>query len=193
MITSPADGSTLSGSSETFTWSDEGTAVNRWRLEVGTTAGSSDLFVQTFDAATTSVLVSGLPTDGSTVFVTLRWRSDGTTSTASYTYTAFDDGGSPPPAGTPMITSPADGSTLSGSSETFTWSTEGAAVDRWRLEVGTTPGGTDLFVQGMDAAVLSTVVNGLPTDGSTVYVSLKWRIAGGPVTVASYIYTAAGP
>jgi hypothetical protein len=194
MITSPADGSTLSGSSETFTWSDEGTAVDRWRLEVGTTSGSTNLFVQTFDPATTSAVVNGLPTDGSTVFVTLRWRSGGTTTTASYTYTAFDDGGSPPPpTGTPIITSPTDGSTLSGSSETFTWSAEGVDVARWRLEVGTTPGGTDLFVQGMDAAVLSTVVSGLPTDGSTVYVNLKWRVAGGPVTTESYVYTASGP
>ena len=91
-----------------------------------------------------------------------------------------------------MITSPADGSTLSGSSEPFTWSAEGEAVTRWRLEVGTTPDGTDLSVQAVDGAVLSTLVTGLPTDGSTVYVNLKWRISG-VTSVASYTYTAAGP
>ena len=53
--------------------------------------------------------------------------------------------------------------------ETFTWSAEGAAVSRWRLEVGTSVDGTDLFVQGMDAATTSVVVSGLPTDGSTIF------------------------
>ena len=194
MVTSPVDGATLAGSSETFNWSAEGAAVTRWRIEVGTSAGATNLFAQSMDAATTSVLVSGLPTDGSTVYVTLKWRIDGATSSASYTYTAFDDGGDPPPpGGTPMITSPADGSTLSGSSETFTWSAEGEAVTRWRLEVGSTPDGTDLFLQSADGAVLSTLVTGLPTDGSTVYVNLKWRTSGGPINVASYVYTASGP
>jgi hypothetical protein len=193
MIISPADGSTLTASSATFEWSAEGAAVDTWRLQVGTTEGGRDLFAQTMDAGVTSTLVSGLPTDGSTIYVTLRWRIDGVTTTASYMYTAFDDGGGPPPGGTPQITSPVDGSTLSGSSETFTWSAEGEAVTRWRLEVGTTPDGTDLFVQGVDGAVLSTLVTGLPTDGSTVYVNLKWRTSGGPVTVASYVYTASGP
>jgi hypothetical protein len=64
-------------------------------------------------------------------------------------------------------------------------------VSRWRLEVGTVPDGTDILVQGADTAVTSTLVSGLPTDGSLVYVNLRWR-SGGVSSVASYTYTAAG-
>jgi hypothetical protein len=39
---------------------------------------------------------------------------------------------------------------------------------------------------------MSAVINGRPTDGSTVYVNLKWKI-GSVTTVASYNYTAASP
>ena len=84
--------------------------------------------------------MAGLPEDGSTVHVTLRWTDGGNASEVNYTYTAS----SGPGTGVPMILTPTDGSTLSGSSETFTWSAEGAAVDKWRLEVGTAPGSTDL-------------------------------------------------
>ena len=284
MITAPADGSTLSGSSETFTWSAEGAIVDKWRLEVGTTPDGRDIFVQGIDASITSLLVSGLPTDGSTVYVNLKWRIGGASGTASYVYTAnggtpgtpsitspvpgstlasgnvtyswtgngaavedwqlligisvgdnslYDSGvllvattsvvvsslpedgstihvtlrwnesgvpsevnytytaSSGPGGGVPMMLSPADGSTLSGSSETFIWSAEGETVDRWRLEVGTTPGGRDIFVQGIDPTITSMLVSGLPTDGSTVYVNLTWRI-GGVASTASYAYTASG-
>lgn len=185
----PPDGSTLSGSSETFVWSAEGEPVSTWRLEIGTTPGGRDVYRANFTSDVTSQLVSGLPTDGSTLYVTLKWRTDGVSSSASYVYTASGDG--PPPAGTPSITSPAPGSTLSGASETFTWSAGTTAVSRWRLEVGTVPDGTDILVQGADTAVTSTLVSGLPTDGSLVYVNLRWR-SGGVSSVASYTYTAAG-
>ncbi|HSG96648.1 MAG TPA: Ig-like domain-containing protein, partial [Woeseiaceae bacterium] len=89
----------------------------------------------------------------------------------------------------PAIVSPTDGSTLSGSSETFTWTDDGVLVDRWRLEVGTVPDGRDIYGRSLDASVTSMLVTGLPTDGSLVYVSLSWRIDGA-VSSVSYVYTA---
>ena len=83
-----------------------------------------------------------------------------------------------------MMLSPADGSVLAGSSVTFTWSAEGATVDKWRLEVGTTPDSRDLFVQNLGTTTTSMLVSGLPTDGSIVYVNLKWKVDDGPVLVA---------
>ncbi len=62
-------------------------------------------------------------------------------------------------------------------------------MTKWRLEVGTNPGGKDLFLQGMVLSITSMLVSGLPTDGNPVYVTLKWRIAG-VVGSASFTYTA---
>lgn len=188
---SPTPGSTLAGSSETFTWSAQGAPVTNWQLLVGTTAGTRDIFGRRFASTVTSQLVTSLPTDGSTVFVRLRWTIDGVTSQADFTYTAAGDGEPPPPTGTPAITSPVPGSVLAGATETFTWSAGSAAVSRWRLEIGTTPDGTDLFVQNLAASTTSMVVSGLPTNGTPVYVNLKWRV-GNVTSVASYVYTASG-
>ena len=190
MLLAPLDGSILSGASETFSWSAEGATVSRWRLEVGTTSGARDIFSQTLGATTTSALVSGLPTNGSQVFVRLTWRIGSVTTVANYVFTAADGG--PPPAGTPTITSPANGAVLSGESVTFMWTADGAAVTRWRLEVGTTAGGTDIFAQTLGSTVSSMAVSGLPTNGGSVFVTLKWRI-GSVTSVANYVYTAAGP
>ena len=65
------------------------------------------------------------------------------------------------------------GSTLGGSSETFSWSEGDATVDGWWLMVGTSVGAGDIFSSGwLGAATSSITVAGLPTDGSNVYVRL---------------------
>lgn len=91
-----------------------------------------------------------------------------------------------------MILTPVDGSVLAGASETFTWTANGEAVGRWRLEIGTSPGSSDLFLSGFPGDTTSTTVGGLPTDDSIVYVRLEWRISG-VVSGADYVYTAASP
>lgn len=188
-ITSPAPGSTLPSGDVSFAWADNGTAVDDWQLLVGTSAGAGDLYDSgVLAASTTSAVVSGLPEDGSTVHVTLRWNSAGVPDEANYTYTAS----SGPGGGGPMIVSPADGSVLAGSSQAFTWTADGENVSRWRLEVGTTPGGRDIYARNHASTVTTVTVTGLPTNGSTVYVTLKWRIDG-VISSASYVYTAASP
>ena len=189
-ITSPVSGSTLPAGDVSFAWTGNGTTTDDWQLQVGTSVGDNSLYDSgILSSATMSAVVSGLPEDGSTLHVTLRWNIGGGANEANYTYTAATAGGS----GVPMMLSPLDGSTLSGASETFTWSAEGADVDAWRLEVGTVPGGRDIYGRSHDATVTSLLISGLPTDGSAVYVNLKWKTAG-VVSSVSYVYTAAtGP
>ena len=186
-VTSPTPGSTLATGDVTFNWIDDGVAVDDWQLLIGTSAGDNSLYDSgVLPSTTLSAVVSGLPEDGSTIHVTLRWNEAGVPSEANYTYTAA----SPPGAGVPMIVSPVDGSVLAGASETFTWTADGAAVTNWRLEVGTTVGGRELYGKSWASGTTSIVVSGLPTDGSIVYVKLKWKIDG-VVSEANYVYTAA--
>jgi hypothetical protein len=72
---------------------------------------------------------------------------------------------------------PAPGSTLAGSTQTFTWSNAGASV--YQVWVGNAPGSYDIgaYPPGGTAGTTATAT-GLPTDGRTLYVRLYSSFAG---------------
>ena len=121
-MSSPALGSTLVGSSQTFTWT-AGSGVSSYWLSAGTSVGANNLFDQGVGSSRTATM-TGLPTDGSTVYVRLWWQA-GSWGSADYIYTAANIGGGGGLA--PAITTPSAGATLTGSSHTFTW-TPGSGV-----------------------------------------------------------------
>jgi hypothetical protein len=86
------------------------------------------------------------------------------------------------------IVSPAPGSTLSGSSVTFTRD-NGSGVQAFYLYAGTTPNGTDLFNGAMPA--LQTISN-IPTVGGTIYLNLYSYLGAAGWQGNSYTYTEAG-
>jgi hypothetical protein len=90
-ITSPAPGSKLTGSTVTFYWSANGVSVNAWVLQVGTSIGAYDIYASPTYHTNTYETVSGLPTDGSTVYVRLMYHESGGTSWqyVDVQYTAF--------------------------------------------------------------------------------------------------------
>ena len=116
--------------------------------------------------------VNGLPTNGSTVYVTLYSLIGGVWQSNPYTYTAFSLA-----AAGGVLTTPTPGSTLTGSSVTFTWSAGTGATAYW-LDVGSAAGGNQYYQSGNLGNVLTTTVNGLPTNGSTIYVTLYSLIGG---------------
>ncbi|HEV2278241.1 MAG TPA: hypothetical protein VGS02_08695, partial [Acidobacteriaceae bacterium] len=174
---SPAPGSTLTGSSTTFTWT-AGSGASSYYLWIGITAGGNDLYQA--GISTTSATVS-LPTSGATVYVRLWSVINGGLQHNDYSYTEFN------PAPATMI-SPAPGSTLTGSSTTFTW-TAGSGASSYYLWIGTTAGGNDLYQAGLSGT--STTVN-LPTNGATVYVRL-WSVINGALQYKDYTYTELNP
>ena len=87
----------------------------------------------------------------------------------------------PPPASTPVaakatLKSPAAGSTLPGSSATFTWNAGTSAQEYW-VYVGTSKGASNLYNKQVGLS-LSTNVTGLPRNGQTLYMRLWTRING---------------
>src|SRR5262249_22065027 len=97
-----------------------------------------------------------------------------------YTYTA---------GGNPAMTTPPPGSALSGTAVTFGWSA-GSSVSQYWLQVGTTPGGHDLYTQSAGTN-LSAIVNGLAGDRSTLDVRLWWLL-GSSCLFNANDYTATG-
>ena len=94
----------------------------------------------------------------------------------------------PTPPSPATMTSPADGSTLGGESQTFTWTSVPDAT-YYTLRFGTSPGFNDIaYISAVTAT--SYNVTGLPTDGSAIYVRL-WTKIGGAWYYYDYVYTAA--
>jgi hypothetical protein len=183
-ITSPTPGSTLTGSSMTLQWTS---GAYRYYLYVGSSQGASDYYNSGYiPGSTTSRTVSGLPTDGSTIHVRF-WYQDTSSSGwayTDYTYTAYTG------TGTFKITSPTPGSTLSGSTVTFQWTS--GAYQYW-LYVGSSVGSYSYHNSGLiSGSTTSRTVSGLPTDGSTVYVRLWYRASStSSWQYSDYKYTAA--
>ncbi|GJQ57250.1 MAG: hypothetical protein SCALA701_00510 [Candidatus Scalindua sp.] len=180
VMTSPTPGSTLTTSTVTFGWS-AGTQEDLYRLHVGTTGpGSKDIIKQN-GLTQTSLTVTGIPTDGSMVYVRLWWRIGSTWFKTDYTYQTGST-----TADTPEMTSPTPSSTLTTSTVTFGWSA-GTQEDLYRLHVGTTgPGSKDIIKQN-GFTQTSLTVTGIPQNGTTVYVRLWYRI-GGDWSFIDYTY-----
>jgi hypothetical protein len=181
-LTTPTPGSALTSSSVTFGWT-AGAGASAYWLDAGSTPGGNQYFQSKNLGNVLTRTVNGLPTDGSTIYVTL-YSLVGTSWVANaYTYTAFNA-----TSGLAQITSPAPGSTLSGSAAAFTWSSDTNATAYW-LDIGNVPGGNQYYQSGNLGNVLTTTVYSLPADGSTIYVTLYSLVGGqwvsNPVTYIS--------
>jgi hypothetical protein len=182
-ITSPAPGSNLPGGAVTFQWSP-GQGVQQFWLMIGLWPGGNTLY-SADQGLLTSAPVSGLPTDGRTLYVRLWSYVDNQWVYNDYQYKAA---GSVTPAKA-QITDPAPGSTLSGATATFRWNA-GTAVARYFLFVGQWQGGNSLFSQDMGTSLEATVAN-LPADGSTIHVRL-WSYIDGSWQFNDSTFKAAG-
>ena len=181
-ITTPAPNSALSGSSVTFTWTP-GTGATAYWIDAGSTAGGNNYYSSGNLGNTVTTTVSGLPTNGTTINVTLYSLVGGQWFGNAYQYTAFNAG-----AASGVLTTPAPGSALTSSSVTFGW-TAGAGASAYWLDAGSTPGGNQYFQSGNLGNVLAKTVSGLPTDGSTIYVTL-YSLIGGVWSNNAYYYYA---
>jgi len=175
-------GTTLSGGSVTFSWSAVSGAT-QYELYAGSSVGAHNYY-DSGEAGATTVQASGLPANGSTVYVRLwtdfasGWQSN------DYTYTAYT-APAPVPA---VLSSPVPGTTLSGGSVTFSWSAVSGAT-QYELYAGSSVDAYNYYDSGEEGAT-SVQASGLPANGSTVYVRL-WTNFSGTWAYNDYTYTAA--
>jgi hypothetical protein len=179
VMSTPAPGSTLSGSSVTFTWT-AGSGASAYWLDVGTVVGQGNIFAGNLGLVN-SELVSGIPTSGIPIYVRLWTLLSGAWQVNDYSYTAAAPG-----ASKAVMSTPAPGSTLSGSSVTFAW-TAGSGASAYWLDVGTAVGQGNIFAGNL-GLVTSELVSGIPTNGITIYVRL-WTLLSGAWQVNDYSYT----
>jgi len=85
-LTSPAPNSTLTGATETFSWTQVSGATAYW-LYIGTSVGTRDILSRQMNLKT-STSVTGLPTDGSTLHIRVWYQVNGAWQSRDYTVTA---------------------------------------------------------------------------------------------------------
>ena len=183
MLTLPAPGSTLSGSSATFNWT-AGTGVTQYQIRIGTTsAGSNDILSMT-TTSLSSGLVSNIPSYGMKLYIRLYSLIN-----KAWQYTDYNctESGAPIPA---ALISPTPGSTLSGSSATFTW-TAGGGVTLYQIRIGTTSAGSSNLLKLQTTALTSGLVSNIPTYGVPLYVRL-YSLINGAWQSSDYTLTESG-
>jgi sugar lactone lactonase YvrE len=169
-LASPAPGAVLPGPSATFNWSAD-TGATGYSMWFGSTGVGSNNLKTTAESTATSVTVTGLPTNGETIYVRLYTYFNAVSAHMDYAYTAA-------PAGTPAtMVSPASGGTLGTSKVSFSW-TVGSDATQYDLWLGLSgPGSSSLYVSGWQTAT-STTVASLPAKGATVYARLYSLVYG---------------
>ena len=177
-MTSPANGSTFSSNTVTFTW-NPGSGNSQYYLYVGNSPGSSEYFSNYVSGGSTTV--GGLACDGRNLYVRLWSLTSSGWLFNDYNYKASS---SCPTIAT--ITSPANGSTFTSTSVTFTWSL-GSGNSQYFLYVGNSPGSSEYFYNYVSGG--STAVGGLPGDGRNVYVRL-WSLRSSGWVYFDYSYKA---
>lgn len=171
----PPPGAQLAASTVTFTWTP-GAGVTRYQLYVGRSPGGHDLYA-TAGSTNVSATLTGLPRDGSTLYVRLWSLVAQAWKYTDYQYTAGHRNAT--------LTTPTPGTPLTSAPAVFGW-TRGLGATAHRLDIGTARGGTDLW-KGTDTSLLSTTVSGLPLHGGTAYVRL-WSLADGLWQFHDYTY-----
>jgi sugar lactone lactonase YvrE len=179
-LTSPVPGAVLTGPSVTFSWK-AGTSATGYSMWFGSTGVGSYNLKYTSETTATSSTVTGLPTNGQTIYVRLYTYFNAVTAHTDYTYTAA-------PAGTPAtMISPTSGSTFGTSNVVFNW-TAGTGATQYNLWLGLSgPGSSSLYTSGW-LTTTSTMVTKLPVKGAKVYARL-YSLVYGVTQYNDYTYT----
>ncbi len=165
VLQSPVPGSTLTATSQTFSW-NRPQGATAFDLIIGTGGPGSGNIRSTNVINATSLTVSGLPSDGSKVYVRL-WTFNNSWAFTDYTYTATRIEVEPKA----VLQSPVPGSTLTATSQTFSWNRPQGAT-AFDVIIGTSGPGSGNIRSSNVINATSLSVSGLPDNGSTVYVRL---------------------
>jgi endo-1,4-beta-xylanase len=178
-LISPTPGSTFTGNSVTFTWAPVAEAIG-YTLYLGSTGVGSANLLDAHTTATTYT-ATNLPINGETIYARLWTNSNGVWSYNDYTFTAVSAA---------TLTSPTQGATFTGASQTFTWSPIAGATG-YTLYLGSTGVGSGNLLDAHTTAATITATN-LPANGETIYARL-WTNFNGDYAYKDYTFTAVSP
>jgi phosphodiesterase/alkaline phosphatase D-like protein len=160
-----ANGGTLAAAQVTFSW-NAGRGASEYWLTVGRTVGG----VEYYDGARGAALRNAvtLPTDGRDIYVTLYSLIGGQWQANNYVFTTADTTKA-------VLSAPADRVVLKSATVTFDWNAIPQAAE-YRLSIGSSPGGNDLYDASEGTALTQDVT--VPTDGRELFVTLATSLNG---------------
>ncbi len=158
----------ITGENHSFTINNNGHNADVREFHVGSSLGGTQYYkAQWLNGDEHEHYVRNLPTDGSTLYVRVWSRIDGSWRRSDTTCTAYS-------SGTPRVYAPLPESILP-TSDTFYWNTNGVPVTNYHLYVGNSLGGRQVHNSGDLGTVTNRYVD-LPTHGKTVYVRLWYSL-----------------
>lgn len=180
----PAPSSALTSNNVNFKWLPGSSATQYW-IDVGSSAGGNNYY-QSGPLTTNNLgaVVDDLPTNGSTVYVTLYSFISGNWVSTEYTYNAVGGAGA-----LGVIASPTNGSNLCSNNVTFSWTAGSPTPYAYWIQAGTSPGGSNLYDSGsLSNSKMFVTMPGLPTGGTPIYVTLFTEINNNPATWQNNAY-----
>jgi len=181
-LTFPRANSTLEGAIQTFRWSFDRLPIEDSWIYVGSSVGQFDHGRRNTRTDTSSTL-SGMPTDRSTVYVRLYYKTGGLWLSVDEPFQASAS------ASLPTIEAPPPTRQLSSSSQTFRWNFRGYEVSASWLYLGDVVGGSNYYAIETRTNT-SASVELLPTDEGTLFARLYYKI-GNSWFFTDETYTAA--
>ena len=165
-LTFPTQGSTLPGSSVTFTWAG-GSNVTYYQIQAGTWGpGAGDIYDSYAISPTATSKTATLPTGGVTLYVRFNQEIGGVWYATDYTFT---EAGTTVPA---VLSSPAPGSVLTTTTPSFSWAGVNGP-NEFSLHVGTAGvSPSDIYYSGPLFGVTSQTVT-VPANGQKIVVELS--------------------
>jgi hypothetical protein len=165
----PINLSTLTSNSVTFWWAGYPGATAYW-LDIGSTMGGNNYYSSGNLGNVYNTTVYTLPTNGTTIYVTLYSLIGSEWIGNPYTYTALNA-----TSGLAVMTTP---NPLSGTTVTFNWSADTNATAYWVDISAVAAGGNDLDSSGNLGNVLTETVYNMPANSTPIYVSLYSYVGG---------------
>jgi hypothetical protein len=180
ILAGPAPAARLAGPTVRFTWLPGAEGSLYW-LDVGTTPGGADVYAASQGTAL-SRTITNVPTTGGTLYVRLWSLLSGRWTYFDYRFTTANN------ANQALPLEPPQGAVLTRGDVMFRWTATASATQYW-LDLGTTPGGNDIYAatQGLNTSV---IVNGVAINGSRVHARL-WTLQAGAWTWIDYSYLTA--
>jgi peptidoglycan hydrolase-like protein with peptidoglycan-binding domain len=169
-FTGPADGATLDGAIQLFSWDLGGVPIESAWLYIGATEGGSQ-YLSRWVGTATATSAGDLPIDGSAVHGRLWYRLGGVWSFIDRRWVAATS------PGLPTIVEPVAGAKLEGDVQVFRWDTASLPVENSWLYVGSTLGASD-HAALHTATDRQVTVGALPRDESTIHARLYFRVGG---------------